>query len=58
MPLPDACLVAITTAVVERERAAADKLREALSSFFSQVPLVFLCIYHWAGERIQEGEGE
>lgn len=58
MPLPDACLVAITTAVMEGERASAAKLRGALSSFFSQVPRVFLCVCHWAGERIQEGEGE
>lgn len=50
MPLPDACLVAITTVVVEGKRAATDKC--------SQVPRVFLCVYHWTGERIQEGEGE
>lgn len=35
MPLPDACLMAITTAVVEGERAAADK--------FSQYH-VFFCV--------------
>lgn len=41
MPLPDACLVAMTTAVVEGERAAAAKLQGALSSFLSQV---FFCV--------------
>lgn len=30
--------------------AAAAKLRGALSSFFSQVPRIFLCVYHRAGE--------
>lgn len=49
-------LVAMTTAMVEEERRAATaRLRGTLSScFFSQVP----CVYHWAGERIQEGVGE
>jgi len=60
VPLADAFLVAMTTAMVEgKRRADTARLRGSLSScFFSWAPHDFLCACYRAGERIQERGNE